>query len=682
VGIPWRSVLVAATLALATMLHLPARAITPDNPGPANVQMTVNTGTGVLPISPYIYGVNFYEDSGISAPAKLDRLGGNRWSAYNWETNASNAGKDYRYQNDNYLLWSQGILVNTPGAAVRPAIEDAAQDNRGLVVTVPMAGYVAADMNGTQIERSQFAPSSRFLEVVAKKPSPLSLTPDFGDGKVYTDEFVNWVEHTKSPNQQVFYSLDNEPALWGETLPANFQSSNWDNHLGNQPGRTHPEIHPYAPTYAEMRDKTIANASAIKDVNPNAIVFGGVGYGWAEFRDLQTASDRNSYPALNHPGGNTNGELDYLEWLLDRVHTEEVAQGRKLMDVLDVHWYPEVYASGVRVSDENSTSPSQAIIDARVQMTRSLWDTTYTEPNSWITGCCSGGPIKLLKHLQRDVQDFSPATGNIPVTKIAMTEYNYGGGQHISGGVAQADVLGIFGREGVFAASLWPLGGAMPYTNAAFNMYLNYDGQGGQFGDTSVSASTNVIADSAVYASVDSADTSQVIMVAINRTNVVKSAGIAVTADLRFDAAEVYQLTSSGPAPVRVADIPIDLVNAFIYSMPAYSVSTLVLKQFAPGDFDGDYVVGSADLAALKSNFGLASGAAYRQGDFDRDGDVDGADILGWQTTYGNFSGASASNGPVPEPTGLVPLLGCAALACHRRRAFANRKMPKQRDSA
>jgi len=39
-----------------------------------------------------------------------------------------------------------------------------------------------------------------------------------------------------------------------------------------------------------------------------------------------------------------------------------------------------------------------------------------------------------------------------------MTEYYYGGGDHISGGLAQADVLGILGREGVFAAALWHLG--------------------------------------------------------------------------------------------------------------------------------------------------------------------------------------------------------------------------------
>src|SRR5260370_36401944 len=64
-------------------------------------------------ISPYIYGIN---DGVTDAPADLTfaRQGGNRWTAYNWETNASNAGSHYLYQNDNYLSSSAA-----PAEAVR-----------------------------------------------------------------------------------------------------------------------------------------------------------------------------------------------------------------------------------------------------------------------------------------------------------------------------------------------------------------------------------------------------------------------------------------------------------------------------------------------------------------------------------------------------------------------------------
>lgn len=653
-------------LMLASGRPASAQPITPDDPGAADLRFTISAAGAAQAISPYIYGVNFYDSSGFSNPVTLDRLGGNRWSAYNWETNASNAGKDYRYQNDNYLV---GGRSNTaPGAAVLGALQTAAAGNRALIVTVPTAGYVSADATGVQMERSDFAPSSRFHVVEPKKSKiypgePLSLNPDKTDNYVFTDEFVNWVENTRQPGQPVFYSLDNEPALWGESLPANFQSSNWSQ--SNQPGRTHPEIHPYAPTYAELRDKTIANASAIKDVNPDAQVFGAVSYGYAEFQNLQGASDRNSYPPVNHPGGNQGGELDYLEWLLNSVHTEEQAQGRKLMDVLDVHWYPEATGGGTRISFDNSTNPSAALVQARVQAPRSLWDETYTE-TSWITSCCSGGPIKLLKHLERDVADFNPGT------KLAITEYNYGGGQHVSGGVAQADALGIFGEEGLFAATLWPIasGSQSRFTAGAFKMYLDYDGSAGTgtFGDLSVDASTSNIAQSAVYASLDSNDPTRMVLVAINRTTAAKDVALAVTADRRFDFAEAYQLTSSSSNPVRVADVPIDLVNAFHYTMPALSVSTLVLHSLAggdvEGDFNGDGIVDGDDLAVWQVHFGADSGAAFTDGDNDGDGDVDGADWLAWQRAVASSAAGSGSFAGVPEPStlGLCATMGLILL--------------------
>ena len=132
--------------ALAIYTPGTAWAITPDNPGPSDVLLSINAGQNNREISPYIYGINFYDSAGFSAPATLDRLGGNRWTAYNWETNASNAGKDYKHQNDYYL--TNNVANLPPGASVSGSLQEAAENNRGLVVTVPMAGYVSADAAG------------------------------------------------------------------------------------------------------------------------------------------------------------------------------------------------------------------------------------------------------------------------------------------------------------------------------------------------------------------------------------------------------------------------------------------------------------------------------------------------------------------------------------------------------
>jgi hypothetical protein len=666
------------TLALLAGIAVAARfasttsaQITPDDPGPAAIRFSLNSGQDVKPISPYIYGSN----SSQITNRTFDRSGGNRLTGYNWETNASNAGADWYHHNDYHLTGGQAN--RPPGSAVSGMIQSAGAAGRASLVTIPMAGYVSADANGT-VDETQIAPSSRWREVVPQKStkypgSSLSLNPNKSDAYVFTDEFVNWVENAKQPGQPVFYSLDNEPGLWGESLPAGWQSGSPPNPCCNpangidpsEEGRTHPTIHPFAPTFNEMRDKTIAHAAAIKDVNPNALVFGGVGYGWNEFRSLQDAPGRVTTPS--HPGGDQDGELHYYEWLLNEVRAAETAQGRTLMDVLDLHWYPEAQGAGVRITGNNT---SAAVVAARVQAPRSLWDDTYTE-TSWITSCCSGGPIKLLKHVQRDIADFKPGT------KIAITEYNYGAGSHYSGGIAQADFLGILGREGVFAANWWDLGNGSSFVNAAFNMYVNYDGAGGQFGDISVDAGTSNIANSAVYASLDSTDSNRMVVVAINRTANAQTTGIAVTHDRIFDHAEVYQLTSgagSSPLVTRAADIELNLVNAFQYTMPAWSVSTLVLiSDGLPGDYNRDGAVDVADFVVWRKSAGQSGDLAA---DGNEDNIVDSDDYTLWRANFGRSAAdpGQASTAAVPEPVSLPLVLIASLLGLVSRRRLSIRR--------
>ena len=666
----------AATACLAALAASSAWAITPDDPGPAAVRFTINSGVNVKPISPYIYGKNF---ASTSVPVTIDRLGGNRWSGYNWETNASNAGRDWYYQNDWHM--TGGNANRPPGYAVEGALNAAAANDRALIVTVPTNGYVAGDAAGP-VTRAQALDHSRFKEIVPKKATKypgaeLSLAPDKNDAWVFTDEFVNWVEETRDPSVPVFFNLDNEPGLWGEPLPAGWQPGVPTSVQPSPQGRTHGALHPSAPRYDELRDKTIAHASAIKDVNPNALVFGGVGYGWQDFVTLQDAPDRAAYDnEISHPGGDEpSGEMHYYEFLLKQVAQAEATQGRTLMDVLDFHWYPEAQGGGVRITENNNTA---AVVAARVQAARSLWDPTYTE-TSWITqwGTWVGnpgtpGPIRLLPRIKRDIADFKPGT------KIAFTEYNYGGANHISGGIAQADVLGVFGREEVFAATNWPLQSDTRYIDGAFKMYLNFDGAGGTFGDTSIDAATDSIAQSAVYASVDANDESRMVLVAINRTAIEQSTALAVTHSQRFDYAEVYRLTPASSNPVRAANIPIDLVNAFLYTMPASSVSTLVLKSAAEGDFNLDGLVNGADLAVWSTKAGRETGATFRHGDNDRDGDVDGADLLAWQRALG-AAAASAAAASVPEPMSASLIAIAMAAACCSRRSSATRVFSLER---
>jgi hypothetical protein len=410
-----------------------------------------------------------------------------------------------------------------------------------MIVTVPMAGYVSADEGPAgDVNQTPDYLSVRFHESRAAKRRGFAYPPDTGDRVVYQDEFVAWLESAfpdarREPARTLFYSLDNEPDLWAST---------------------HPRIRPTGKvTYAELVQRTEEYAGAIKAVAPGALVFGPVSYGWQGFVRLQDAPDA--------------GGRDFLDFYLDSMREAEGRARRRLVDVLDVHWYPEARGGGVRITEPDNAA---AVAEARVQAPRSLWDPSYSE-NSWISIDARVGPIRLLPRLREKV------AAHYPGTLLAVTEYNYGGGDHASGGVAQADVLGILGREDVFAATLWDLSGGTAYLDGAFALYCSYDGAGGRFGDTSVGAVTSNHEATSVYASVDEGRDDRMVLVAVNKSTGPTTAEILVAHPVDFARAQTWRIGAGSPAPARGPDLAPAARNAFRLEMPASSATTVVLTR-------------------------------------------------------------------------------------------------------
>jgi hypothetical protein len=513
----------------------PSASPTPTAAPAGSVRFTVDSAASRHPISPYIYGMNQPNWAGRSRGQRLARLGGNRWTAYDWETNASNAGADYRHQNDDYLGGG-----DVPGEAVRPYVAAAHAAGASMIVTVPMAGYVSADKGPSgDVNQTPDYLNVRFLESRAAKRRGFSYPPDTGDRVVYQDEFVAWLESAfpgarRDPSRTLFYSLDNEPDLWAST---------------------HPRIRPTGKvTYAEMVQRTEEWAVAIKAVAPGALVFGPASYGWQGFARLQDAPDASG--------------RDFLDFYLDSMRDAEGRARHRLVDVLDLHWYPEARGGGVRITEAN-TSPDVAA--ARVQAPRSLWDPSYAE-NSWISVDARVGAIRLIPRMREKI------AAHYPGTQLAITEYNYGGGDHVSGGVAQTDALGIFGREDVFTATLWDMQGGMRYVDGAFALYCNYDGAGGRFGDTSIGAATSNHETTSVYASVDEGRDDRMVLIAVNKSTGPTTAEILVSHPVDFARAQTWQISGSSSSPARGADITPTARNAFRLEMPASSATTVVLS--------------------------------------------------------------------------------------------------------
>jgi fibronectin type 3 domain-containing protein len=525
---------------------------TPANT-PVDVTITINPANA-KPISPYIYGLNFYFGETDPPPmATLDRDGGNRWTAYNWETNASNAGSDYLYENDDYLSSSA-----VPAEAVRGFIAQDQGANVASLVTVQMQGLVAGDESGP-VSVTNPPDLSRFKTVVDKKSTvsavPFTITPPTTDANVYMDEFV-WALNQKLPGifgtdpaQPTFLDLDNEPELWNST---------------------HLEVQgPNPVTSDNYIAKTIALTQAIKDQFPNTIIFGPVHYGFQGIYNWQgelaaTPSGANWFP----------------DKYLQAIKTASTTYGKPLVDVYDFHWYAEDYdVNGTRILDLTSTTLTDAQVQLIVQSPRNLWDPTYTDAgnsNPWIYQELGNTPINILGRLQSKINAENPGM------KISVSEYESGGQNHIAGTIAQADNLGIFGAQGVFAASFWPPNGTYSYSLAGFRAYRGFDGASATFGDTSLQSTSSNVQNVVVYASTDSTTPGRVVFVAINRSTT--SQVTAITGQPLSGTAHLYQMTATsaqtqstgGTAvqPISAGAMPVT-GSTLTLTLPALSVTTI-----------------------------------------------------------------------------------------------------------
>ena len=517
----------------------------------ADVTISVNPAA-TKPISPYIYGINFY--SGVTgAPPLLtfDRDGGNRWTAYNWETNASNAGSDYLYENDNYLSPS-----TVAAEAVRSFIAGDQTNDVASLVTFQLQGLVSGDESGP-VSTTNPPDMTRFRTVVDKKSTvssvPFTLTPPTTDANVYMDEFI-WALDQKfsgmgifgaSPTHPTFISLDNEPELWNST------------HLEVQ-GST-------AVTSDNYITKTINLSKALKDQFPDVVIFGPVHYGFQGIYNWQ--GELSATP---------NGTNWFPDKYLQALKTASTTYGKPLVDVYDFHWYVEEYdPNGTRALDLTSTTLTAAQVQLIVQSPRALWDPTFTDStnsNPWIYRELGNTPINLLGRLQAKINAENPGM------KISITEYENGGWNHIAGTIAQADNLGIFGTQGLFAASFWPPNGTYSYALAGFRAFRGFDGANASFGDTSLQATSSNVQNVMVYASTDSTTPGRTVFVAINRS---ASAQVtAINGAILSGTAHLYQMTAASTqgqnpvAPVSIGTMAVS-GSSLTITLPALSVTTI-----------------------------------------------------------------------------------------------------------
>ena len=546
----------------------------------AQATISVDASADQHPIDPAVYGLAY------ATPAQLQdlrvtahRRGGNNTSRYNWQQNSDNRGNDWFYQS---------IAYDSPtaGADVDDFIDDTMDANAEPMITIPMVGWVAKLGPG----RNKLASFSA-AKYGPQQSCDWQWFPDACNGVLANGQFVpnndkndanvpanaafhdGWFAHlvgrwgTAATGGVRYYILDNEYSIWHAT---------------------HRDVHPVGAGMDEIRDKMVDFATRIKNHDPGAQVMAPEEWGWLGYllsgADQQWADEHQQWS--NTPDRVAHAGWDYVPWLLDQMRQREVATGRRLLDAFSLHYYPQ----GGEFGDDVSTAMQQR----RNRSTRSLWDPDYVD-ETWIND-----RVRLIPRMRQWVAQ------HYPNTRTAITEYNWGAEGHINGATTQADILGIFGREGLDIGARWTTPDTSTPTYKSIKMYRNYDGAGGAFGNVSVRATAPDPDNLSAFAARRTADGALTVMLVAKRL----SGSTATTVNLaNFQAAgpvQVWRLTSSN-AITRLADVAAS-AGAVNLSLPAQSITLLVIapQTAQPGSLAlADVSVTEGNAGAITATFSV-----------------------------------------------------------------------------
>ena len=621
--------------------------------------LSVDAGAARHPISPDIYGVNIYfadetagnywnlrpdfAQAGATADLRLAvrRWGGDHSSRYNWMLDVWNSANDWYFEISPDVQNPQPELL-PDGSRFDVMLEYTRASGGKLIGTVPLLGWLPSVR--------PVGPPSPCSYSVAKYGLQQQTDPglsDCGNGirpdgrpvendpndvaRLYDENFqIDWVKHLVAKYGKAgqggvaIWGLDNEPVWWSGV---------------------HRDIHPQPQTYQETVDRGIRYASAIKDTDPTALVSGPTSANWGSFffsyADFQAAWNIGPNWWANPVDRNAHGGVDFSSWYLRQFRDYEQRAGRRLLDYFDLHFY------NILAEPANDAQ--------RLRSTRMLWDPDFVATDSYWGFDEQGRPAhpRLIPRMRDWVNQ------NYPGTKTALMEYDFGAHDSVVGALVQADALGIFGREGLDMAALWPIN--FPRTTDpfafAFRMYRNYDGMGGAFGETSVQATAGDPDRLSVFAAQRS-DGALTILV-LNKTTGDLSSSVGIANFTPAGPAQVWQYSQADlNAILRQPDAAVtgSTIDA---TFPAYSLTLFVV----PASGQGPKPVVTAVVNAASYQNRIAPGQlVIVSGDHLGPTELDGNFVVGSNSVVGTaMDGVTILFDGVPAPLVYVSQHQCMA---------------------
>jgi len=326
-----------------------------------NITIQVNAGEGRLPVSPFIYGRNnnFSDDSEHpTLPADITLYkeaglrfarenGGNNATKYNWRKKLSSHPDWYNnVYGHNWDFASQDIQTRIPGMQTMWAFQligkVAANTNNnfndwGYNGSTWWSGVGQNLAGGGQVNPAGGSQAlvngnpDLYLKLWNADSTTAILNHWFGQDGLGLDK-----------NKFLYWSMDNEPEIWNGT---------------------HDDVMPSLISASAFMDSYFAVAKKARERFPEIRLTGPVPaneWQWYKWGDESLSIDGKYYC--------------WLEYFIKRVSDEQKKTGIRLLDVLDIHWYPS----------ESSNADL-------LQLHRVFFDKTYVYPGANGVKTINGG---------------------------------------------------------------------------------------------------------------------------------------------------------------------------------------------------------------------------------------------------------------------------------------------------
>lgn len=517
----------------------------------AQVNISIDVTKELKPISPYIYGRNNSLPDGSfssdlsqndwvrlreSGVRMLREGGGNNSTKYNWRKHLSS-----------HPDWYNNVYTHNWDLSVKYMLDSLPAEIQGMW-TLQLIGKVAK--TGTQNFNDWSFNFSQWWEGVQQNlagggivnPQGGTAAKIEGNPDLYLESwpadstvgiFGHWFDHMEIPKQRVqYWNMDNEPEIWHGT---------------------HDDITRIPITPEEFLDRYFKVAKKARMAYPEVKLVGPV-----------PANEWQWYNWSSPIMGPGNKTIPWIEYFIQRVAQEQKTSGLRLLDVLDIHFYPY-------------ESEAEDI----VQLHRVFFDKTYTYPGAngvkLVNGSWDNSQTKeyIFGRIKGWLdQYFGPGHG----IGLGLTECGINHNDPSVMAVWYASTLGEFMKNGVEIFTPWHWQTGMWETLHLFARYnQEYSVQAVSTEETTVSAypSINAAGDSLTVVLVNrSLSDKKQIHLSLSHFSApdgpVKFLGLESLPDHETFVSHIQNALKSGRAEVKN--------NELTFELPPLSVTSLSLQ--------------------------------------------------------------------------------------------------------